>query len=263
MDQASLQSLLADLPLGSLRYFPTVGSTNDLARRWAEAGAPHLSLVVADEQTAGRGRLDRRWITPRGSALAFSLIVKDPAQADVQRFTALGALAVCDALNAALSPVLPAQIKWPNDVIATRKKLAGVLAEAQWRGEKLTAVILGIGINVAPASVPPDEQLHYPATCVEAVVESPVERWGLLHAVLEQLLHWLERMDSPEFVLGWGARLAFRGEWVQVSFEDKPPLEAQLLGLTAEGCLRLRDRQGETHELRGGELNLRLVGHSK
>jgi BirA family transcriptional regulator, biotin operon repressor / biotin---[acetyl-CoA-carboxylase] ligase len=263
MDQASLQTLLADLPLGSVRYFATVGSTNDLAARWAEAGAPDLSLVAADEQTAGRGRLNRRWITPPGSALAFSLILKGPGEADVLQYTALGSLAVCDALNAALPPVLPAQIKWPNDVIATRRKLAGVLAEAHWRGETLSAVILGIGINVASPSVPPDEQLNYPATCVEAVVESPVDRWGLLHTVLERLLFWRERVGKAEFVMAWGTRLAFRGEWVLVSFEGQPSLEGQVLGLTAEGRLRLHDRQGDLHELHGGELNVRPLSGVK
>ncbi len=263
MDQTSLQTLLADLPLGSVRYFATVGSTNDLAARWAEAGAPDLSLVAADEQTAGRGRLNRRWITPPGSALAFSLILKDTSEADVLRYTALGALAVCDALNTALPPMLPAQIKWPNDVIATRRKLAGVLAEAHWQGETLAAVILGIGINVAPPSVPPDEQLNYPATCVEAVVESPVDRWGLMHAVLERLLFWRAQLGTSEFVKTWGARLAFRGEWVQVSFEGQPSLEGQVLGLTPEGRLRLRDRQGELHELYGGELNVRPLSGVK
>ena len=263
MDQASLQALLSDLPLGSVRYFATVGSTNDLAARWAEAGAPDLSLVAADEQTAGRGRLNRRWITPPGSALAFSLILKEASKADILRYTALGALAVCDALNAALPPMLPAQIKWPNDVIATRRKLAGVLAEAHWQGETLTAVILGIGINVAPPSVPPDEQLNYPATCVEAVVENAVDRWGLLHAVLDRLLTWRRRLGSTEFVMAWGARLAFRGEWVQVSFEGQPPLEGQVLGLTADGRLRLRDRQGALHELNGGELNVRPLSAVK
>jgi len=254
MDQVSFQQLLSDLPLGAMRYFATVGSTNDLAKRWADAGAPDLSLVAADEQTAGRGRLERRWYTSPGAGLAFSLILQPVGQA-VFPYTALGALAVCDALNAAL----PAQIKWPNDVIASRRKLAGVLAEAHWRGEELTAVILGIGINVALHSIPPDEELSYPATYVEAVVESPVDRWGLLHAVLEKLLFWRDRLGTPEFVMAWGAKLAFRGEWVQVAFEDKPPLEGQVLGLTAEGRLRLRDRAGEVHDLYGGELNVRPV----
>jgi BirA family biotin operon repressor/biotin-[acetyl-CoA-carboxylase] ligase len=202
--------------------------------------------------------MERRWYTPPGAGLAFSLILKPVGQA-VFPYTALGALAVCDALNAALPPMLPAQIKWPNDVVASRRKLAGVLAEAHWRGEELTAVILGIGINVALPSIPPEELLSYPATCVEVVMEGPVDRWGLLHAVLEKLLFWRARLGTPEFVMAWGARLAFRGEWVQVAFDDQPPLEGQVLGLTAEGRLRLRDRAGEVHDLHGGELNVRPV----
>ena len=74
MDQHTLATLLEDLPLASLRYFDTVDSTNSLAAHWAGDGAPNLSLVVTDEQTVGRGRLGRRWITPPGVALAFSLI---------------------------------------------------------------------------------------------------------------------------------------------------------------------------------------------
>jgi BirA family biotin operon repressor/biotin-[acetyl-CoA-carboxylase] ligase len=260
MDQSTLQTLLSDLPLGGVRYFPTVGSTNDLAKRWADAGAPDLSLVAADEQTAGRGRLDRRWFTPPEAGLAFSLILRPDAGRDAippYEYTALGALAICEALNEALPPMTPAQIKWPNDVIASRRKLAGVLAEAHWRGETLTAVILGIGINVAPYSVPPPEQLNFPATCVEDMVQAEVDRWVLLHAVLEKLVSWRERLGREEFVRAWGARLAFRGEWVQVAFDDRPSLEGQVLGLTPEGSLRLRDRAGEFHDLTGGELNVR------
>ena len=259
MDQAALQALLSDLPLGAVRYFATVGSTNDLAMRWAGAGAPDLSLVVADEQTAGRGRLNRRWFTPAGAALAFSLILRPDRRDGISPhfYTALGALATCDTLNAALPPMTPAQIKWPNDVLASRKKLAGVLAEAQWQGEELIATILGIGINVAPLSVPPDEQIHYPATCVEAEVQAEIDRWGLLHAVLERLIFWRERLGTQEFLAALGARLAFRGELVQVSLEDQTPLEGQVLGLTREGRLRLRDRQGALHELTGGEINVR------
>jgi biotin-(acetyl-CoA carboxylase) ligase len=105
----------------------------------------------------------------------------------------------------------------------------------------------------------PEEQLNYPATCVETVLERPVDRWELLHAVLEKLLYWQRRLGAPEFIMAWGSRLAFRGEWVQVSFEGQPPLEGQVLGLTAEGRLRLRDRQGKLHELHGGELNVRSL----
>jgi BirA family biotin operon repressor/biotin-[acetyl-CoA-carboxylase] ligase len=265
MDQHSLEKLLAGLPFGAVRYFPSLTSTNDLATRWVQAGAADLSLVVADEQTAGRGRLDRRWFTPPGVALAFSVILTPTPAPDApnsvlrtpMRYTALGALAVCDALNQALPPMLPAQIKWPNDVIAQRRKLAGILAEAQWNGDQLSALVLGIGINVAPGSAPPPEAVSFPATCVESVVEGEVDRWGLLRAALEKLLFWRQRLESPEFIQAWGMHLAFRGEWVHLAFQDRPPLEGQVMGLSPDGSLRVRTRQGEVLSLQTGEIHLR------
>lgn len=269
MDQGSLETLLSGLGLGSVRYYPTVTSTNDLAAKWAEAGARDLSLVAADEQIAGRGRLDRRWFTPPGAALAFSLILKgDRLEGEESghlplpyspRYTALGALAVCDALNMALPPMLPAQIKWPNDVVAQRRKLAGILAEAQWHGNQMTSVILGIGINVAPDSVLPEAEQSFPATCVESVVEKPVDRWGLMRAVLERLLHWHKKLDSPEFIQAWNQRLAFRGEWVHLALPDRPVLEAQVQGLGPNGALRVRNRAGEYLNLEMGEIHLRPI----
>lgn len=257
MNQFELQTLLADLPIPAARYFATLGSTNDVAARWAAVGAPDLALVAADEQTAGRGRLQRRWLTPPGAALAFSVILRPSGQEDILRYTALGALAVCEAINQALPAVTPAQIKWPNDVLAMRRKLAGVLAEAHWNGDRLHAMILGIGVNVARASVPADAEVSFPATCVEDALEQPVERWGLLHAILEQLLAWRARMEQPVFLQAWNARLALRGEWVQATWDDQPPLEGQVMGLDEQGRLRLRARDGAAHTLQGGELHLR------
>ena len=157
MDSFSLEKSLAGLRLGPLHYYHQIGSTNDEAARWAADGAPDLSLFVADEQTDGRGRLGRRWFTPAGSALALSLILRDQGQGSalprhITRLTALGALAVCDALSDLYA--LQAEIKWPNDVLLSRRKIAGVLAEAHWQGEQLVAVILGIGVNVRQAALP-------------------------------------------------------------------------------------------------------------
>lgn len=281
MDQHSLDSLLADLPLGPLRYFSKVGSTNDLALRWAAAGAPDLSLVVADEQIAGRGRLDRKWFTPPGSGLAFSLVLRPeglpfeiasdsppgPAQENshttLTRLTALGALAVCETLNQALPPMLPAQIKWPNDVIATRRKVAGVLVELQWSGDQLSAAVLGIGVNISPQSVPLPEELSFPATCLEEVIGNPVDRWELLKHLLANFLQWKERMATEEFMHAWLGRLAFRGEWVVVlaetgSSEDTALIqEGQVAGILPDGSLRLRVRSGEIVPIRYGEIRLR------
>ncbi len=276
MDQRELDKLLADLPLGSIRYFSQVGSTNDLASRWAEAGAPDLSLVVADEQIAGRGRADRRWITAPGAGLSFSLILRPEnlpfetlsgadqggPPSSLTRLTALGALAVCETLNQVLPPMLPAQIKWPNDVIATRRKLAGVLVELNWLGDQLKYAVLGIGINVARPSVPPDSELDFPATCVEEVVGKPVDRWKLLHAVLSNLLFWRDRLSTETFLQAWQGRLAFRGEWVQLIpdlAETLPKQEAQVIGINPDGSLRLRLRTGETIVARFGEVRLRQI----
>lgn len=283
MDQHSLENLLADLPLGPVRYYGIVSSTNDLAIRWAAAGAPDLSVVVADEQTAGRGRLDRQWFTPPGAGLAFSLVLRPeglpleiasdsldgPSQGNshtaLTRLTALGALAVCETLNQALPPMLPAQIKWPNDVIATRRKVAGVLVELQWSGSQLSAAILGIGINVTPQSVPPPDELSFPATCLDEIIGNPVDRWALLNSLLANFLHWKGRIAAEEFLHAWLGRLAFRGEWVVVlaetgATEDTVPVqEGQVAGINPDGSLRLRLGSGEIVPVRFGEIRMRQV----
>ncbi|MBI3739624.1 MAG: biotin--[acetyl-CoA-carboxylase] ligase, partial [Chloroflexi bacterium] len=152
MNQRELQKALSSLPLGGLRYFESIGSTNDEALAWATEGARDLSLVVADEQTAGRGRSGRKWLTPPGSALAFSLILR-PTEAErtrPARTTGLSALALSDSLR---TRGLAAQIKWPNDVLISGKKVAGILVESVWTGDALDASILGMGVNVLAASV--------------------------------------------------------------------------------------------------------------
>src|SRR4030067_2399313 len=148
MDQKALVTALADLNIPAIRYFPAVGSTNDAAFAWAAEGAPDGALVVADEQTSGRGRGDRRWFTQPGKGLAFSLVIF-ARQSDfhvMSRLTALGAVAVRYALQRSYN-IIP-QIKWPNDVLIERQKGAGVLAEALWSDEQIKSAVLGIGTNV-------------------------------------------------------------------------------------------------------------------
>ena len=260
MDENSLKQALSGLPLGPVRYFATTGSTNDEAARWAASGAPDLALVTADEQTAGRGRLERRWYTPPGAALAFSVTLRigqSVVPSFVPRLTALGALSTCLALRQGYG--LPALVKWPNDVLVEGKKLAGVLAEAAWQGERLQTAVLGIGINVAPASVPPEPDLNFPATCVETALGRPVERLELLRAVLGWLVDWRSRMNSSDFLRAWEGMLAFKGEWVEVAWEGRPRLEGQVLGLDLNGGLRLKERSGQVHSLQSGEVRLRPV----
>lgn len=245
-----LLTALAPLPLGPLEYHASLGSTNDLAAEQLANGAADRTLIVADEQTRGRGRLGRSWLTPPGAALAFSLILRPLPGEPGWAFTALGALAVHDALAAR---GLPAAVKWPNDVLIGGKKVCGVLAEADWQGSSLQGIVLGIGVNVRADAVPA-AGLPFPATCVEAALGPPVDRWDLLAHILQQLLAWRSRIASPDFLSAWEARLAYRGDLVRVGSQ-----EGILDGLDPGGGLRLRTPEGLV-SVSGGDLSLRPSG---
>ena len=238
MHQAEISAALADLPLGGLRFFSTIGSTNDEALAWVATGAHDLSIVVADEQTAGRGRAGRKWFTPRGSALAVSLILRPtPVERTLPaRITGLAALALiqcCRELR------LQALIKWPNDILVQGRKVAGILVESAWAGNQLDASVLGIGVNVAAAAVPPIEQLAFPATSLETELGHAVDRLKLVRSLLAAIIRWRAQIGGPEFLSAWEEGLAFRGEQVTVGREGEPPLNGTLHGLEADGSLRM------------------------
>jgi len=274
MDVSQVKAALKGLPIGELRCLEQVGSTNDEAARWVAQDAPHLALVIADEQTAGRGRSGNTWYSPAGASLAFSLVLY-PRHLEpylLPRLTALGALAVKDALNKLYN--LPAQIKWPNDVLVHRQKVSGVLAEAQWDGDQVRALVLGIGINVTLAStaqIKPTPGTIQP-TCVEALLGRSADRLELLRAVLEEVICWQPRLATQDFLQAWESSLAFRGEWVQVSLgqsrgkdglpgalEGRSPTieEGKVIGLSQDGSLRLRTASGEIVKVSVGEMHLR------
>jgi BirA family biotin operon repressor/biotin-[acetyl-CoA-carboxylase] ligase len=272
MDQASLESCLADLALPATRYYPSIDSTNDEAWRWAESGAPHAALIVADEQTAGRGRFHNRWITSPGSGLAFSLILKTPPLQPqlVHLLSGLGGLAVCQALQTAY--LLPAVVKWPNDVLLGVGKVAGILAEARWDGDHLQAAVIGIGINIAPESLDPQvlppAMLDFPATSVEGAVGHPINRLELLHAILIGFFSWLPRLATSAFINIWESNLAYRGEWVELSSQYRsgsagqsagtpPDYTGRLIGLTMDGAIKLMTVEGDLVTAQVGELHLR------
>ncbi|MBN2387943.1 MAG: biotin--[acetyl-CoA-carboxylase] ligase [Anaerolineales bacterium] len=258
MRERHLKAALRDLPLGGFRYFDRTGSTNDVALAWAAEGAPDLSLVVADEQTAGRGRSRRHWYTPPGSALAFSLVLRPRADeaGSLSRFSGLAALAVCAALA---EYDLPALIKWPNDILLGGRKVCGILVEAVWLGEQVDSLVVGVGVNVGPESVPAAELLNFPATCLETEAARTLDRGALLGAILAGLLAWRERMPEAEFLSTWVARLAFRGEQVEVWTVGQAPRRGTLAGLDPDGSLRLRSPEGAVCTVHFGEVHLRPV----
>lgn len=261
MDEHTLRTALNGMPIPAIQYFDSLSSTNDFGLAWADEGAPDGALVAADTQTGGRGRLGRKWITLPGTALAFSLILR-PRPEEIQHlvlFSPLGALALACALeNLGLQP----QIKWPNDVLLQRCKIAGILAEASWLGAHLQAVVVGIGVNVAPESVPPPETLLFPAVSIEAALGKPVNRLELLKILLHHLFAWREHLGTAEFLQAWSSRLAFRNEWVRVEQTGQSPLEGRLLDVEIDGSLSLAQMNGDKISITVGDVHLRPTEHT-
>jgi BirA family biotin operon repressor/biotin-[acetyl-CoA-carboxylase] ligase len=218
-------------------YAAETGSTNDDALAAVRAGAPSGSVFLADHQTQGRGRRGKSWVAAPGSHLLFSILLRPGTSRPLGSALPLAVgLGVRDAL-AAHSQV-PLAVKWPNDVLAGGRKLAGILCEGQLEGQQLVAVVIGIGINVLEAQVP--AELAAQVTCLEQLGRGAagLERELLLATVLEAV----EARVRVFLDVGFSALLAefsrhdaLAGAWVEVS--GASPLLGTARGVDAEGRL--------------------------
>jgi BirA family biotin operon repressor/biotin-[acetyl-CoA-carboxylase] ligase len=264
MNEHQISKSLANLKLGGLRYFDSIGSTNDEALAWAMDGAPDLSLIVADEQTQGRGRFNRKWFTPKGTALAFSLILRPSAiqRPHLSRTVGLAALAVAASID---KLGLHTRIKWPNDILVNGKKTAGILVETLWSGDQADVVVIGIGVNVMKNALPPPEDLLFPATSLEDALGEAPDRQHVLHDILVALIDWRPRMGTDEFLQAWDEKLAYRGDQVQVQVRkdqngeqgDEQLIIGKLVGLESDGSLRLHDQNDNPLTVQFGDVSLR------
>jgi BirA family biotin operon repressor/biotin-[acetyl-CoA-carboxylase] ligase len=196
-----------------VRWHASLPSTMDAAAALAHAGAPDGVVVAAEQQTAGRGRRGTTWESPPGAGLYFSLIAR-PSTA-LQLVTLAAGVGVRDGVAAATG--LAPDLKWPNDLLVNRRKLAGILAEGFAIGTPEQAVIIGVGLNVLRAAYPPDVSRR--ATSLEGELGRPVDRDALLSAVLGGLRDRLARLEqSPGDILqAWRAAspsaIGTRVEW--------------------------------------------------
>jgi BirA family transcriptional regulator, biotin operon repressor / biotin---[acetyl-CoA-carboxylase] ligase len=259
MNEADIRQALSGIPLADIRFYKSIGSTNDEASHWAEAGAADFSLIVADQQTAGRGRLGRRWITQPGSGLALTIILRPSKKegALLSLFPLVSALAVCLAIqdNFPLSP----QIKWPNDVLIRNSKVAGILCEASWQADIIQALVIGIGVNVFAKAVPPAQETLFPATSIEQEVSQPVERLSILASILKKWVEWRPQLGSQMFFNQYSELLAFRDQTVRIERVSSPPLIGLLRGITHEGDLCLKTELGVEY-IKAGDVHLRPDG---
>src|SRR5688500_14004340 len=168
-----------------MHWLEKTGSTNDVAARLAELGAEEGTTVVAEMQTAGRGRHGRVWFSPSGAGLYVSVIIR-PGSGTLHENNPAGLLtlasgvAIAEAVRAVTG--LPAQIKWPNDVLIGGRKLAGILAEAAVQAGALQFVVVGFGVNLQPAAYP--LELAPRVTSIEAETSRPSDRAVLLAEIL-------------------------------------------------------------------------------
>jgi BirA family biotin operon repressor/biotin-[acetyl-CoA-carboxylase] ligase len=217
-------------------------STNARARELALAGAPHGTLVTADEQTAGRGRSGRTWSANPGSGLLLSLLIRDLSERHAMLPLAV-AVAVCEAV-----PDVPCQIKWPNDVWIDRRKLAGILIEG--RPQEGWAVI-GIGLNVATSAEEFPDELRDSATSLLAAGVT-IDREALLEALLHRLSAGLDAAYA-QTLAAWRSRDALKG--TEISWDSGSGTAA---GIDDEGSLLVDTAEGRV-ALGAGEVHLGRV----
>jgi BirA family biotin operon repressor/biotin-[acetyl-CoA-carboxylase] ligase len=180
------EKLTTDLIGSEIFAFGRVGSTNDVAAALARGGAPDGCLVIAEEQTRGRGRLGRDWYSPPSAGLWFSLVLRPGGRPDISAAVSLAAaLGVAVALEEKYA--IHARIKWPNDVVVRRRKICGILTEAEFAGSELNFIVVGIGINLLGRAVdfPPD--IREIATSVRMESGGSIDRGEVLAAVTERI----------------------------------------------------------------------------
>lgn len=240
-------------------YFPQISSTNDVVHAEAAAGAADGLLVVADEQTAGRGRLDRRWWAPPGSCLLMSLLLR-PA-IPLHR---AGQLTMCLGLGAvegieALTGLRPA-LKWPNDLLLHDRKLGGMLTELRLDGDRLAYAAVGLGVNVNITFTASTFTSAMPSELTDTAISlltargAPVDRLALLAAILAHTEAWVDRLlagASPHET--WAARLDTLGRPVTVA-TAAGTRHGLAAGVTPEGALLVRDAEGHEHVVWSGDV---------
>ena len=237
------------------RFYERVSSTQDEAKAWVQQGAPHGGMVIAEEQTKGRGRWGRTWFSPPRKNLHLTLTMKLPAEhPPLGTLSLLTGVAIVEALRQRFS--VPAFVKWVNDVVVDGKKLAGILIErvgGDW-------ALIGIGVNVNLAETDLPDELRATATSLQMVKGAPVDRREVLSALLVSLESWWERWAQGAMGSVWQALKGWdwlRGKSVTAHLPDGTTLHGFAVGITPDGGLRLRLDDGTERTLTAGDVTVR------
>jgi BirA family biotin operon repressor/biotin-[acetyl-CoA-carboxylase] ligase len=257
-DIEALQLRLTGRRIGCrLHYEETVDSTNRVALELAHDGAPEGTLVLADRQTAGRGRLQRSWQSPPGCNLYLSIIFRPAIPPhDASQITLLAGLAVAEAISA----VCPERvgIKWPNDLLIGGRKVCGILAEARMAKEVIDSVIVGVGLNVNMKKLDFDPAHRETATSLREETGWDHSREDLLSLLCERFERWYEIFIRDGFAPvneGWLARAEMAGKRIRVLFRDEVR-EGVFAGIDRDGALLIADEQGGVSRITAGDATI-------
>lgn len=241
----------------SIHCLAETGSTNQDLRQRAEQGAAEGTVLVADRQSAGRGRLGRRWESPAGVNLYSSILLRPhipPQQAP--QLTFLSAVATAEALIETFQ--LPVRVKWPNDLLVGGRKIAGMLNEMSAESEQVHFVLLGIGVNLNMTAKQFPEDLRYPATSVLIELGRPVERLAFIRNLLQRIDALYRTYHEEGF---W----AIRRRWEGLSDLLDCTVEVDLnpgkrvgtaIGLDDDGALRLQLEDGQIERILAGDVRV-------
>ena len=253
LSASSITTGLATRVIGQrVLYYPSVASTMDIARREARRGAAEGTVVVAGEQTAGRGRLQRTWYSPQGN-IALSLVLR-PDLASLPCLVMIASLAVVHGIKSVTG--LEARIKWPNDILIGGKKVCGILIENEVVGNKVSFAIIGIGINIAlrPSDI---AGIAGMATSLEHELGSTVMPLALVRSLLTEFERlYLDLPDNESIYRAWRDRLVTLGKRVTVH-SGGDVLDGVAESVDETGALFLRQSNGSLTKIVAGDVALR------
>jgi len=244
----------------NIHYHASIDSTNALAKKLAAQGAPEGTLIITEEQTAGRGRRGRSWASPAGANLLFSVLLRPTVEGErVFVLTMVLALAGIRALNRVAG--VRAMIKWPNDIYVGTRKLTGILTEFSVTGKKIDWAVLGMGMNVCWRPEVP-EGSGAPATSLLEETGQRVSRNDLLPQILTEFeslyTHVLHERMEPLYE-EWNQNCLVLGKAVVIE-SDTERIEGKALRIDGGGALIVEDAAGNERRILTGDVSLRLAG---
>ena len=260
LSSSMIEDLLADHPWQDrITVLETVDSTNNLAKRQALQGAPDGAIYLADEQTGGKGRLGRSFVSPPGCGIYLSVLLRpDCSPSALPHVTAMAAVATCNAIEAACG-VRPG-IKWTNDLILGEKKIVGILTElsAEWESGTLESLVIGIGINCNHRESDFPEELREKAGSIAMVTGHSVNRNHLAAKLIENLYTLSQGLfrDKAQWMAQYAADCITLGRQVQIIRGDSIR-HGVATGIDENGALLVRYDNGESGIVFSGEVSVR------